>query len=167
MYRLRLKCRMARESKTMKAAKAAFSKSVSWTSIGRNSTRQPMGELTGGGLKRSVCQLVDWMFCESIRNKASGNRDNYHTSKWSLLFLSSWWIVSEKITRGSRMNRCAMCLDSKSSTPAEKISVVIPYSVFCPIAYHAGADVRRWRGRGVLLCHYMRGGSSNTLKYTS
>lgn len=46
----------------MKTANAAFSKSVGWTSIDRNSTRQPMGELAGGGLKRTVCQLVDWMF---------------------------------------------------------------------------------------------------------
>lgn len=54
---------MARVSRTMKTAKAAFSKSVNWTSIGRNSTRQPMGEPGGGGLKRIVCQLVDQMFC--------------------------------------------------------------------------------------------------------
>ena len=59
MYRLRLKCRMARESRTMKTANAAFSKSVSCTSMGRNSTRQPMGEFAGGGLNRRVCQLVD------------------------------------------------------------------------------------------------------------
>ena len=50
----------------MKTAKAAFSKSVSWTSIGRNSTRHPILELTGGGLKRTVCQLVDCMFCAML-----------------------------------------------------------------------------------------------------
>ena len=64
MYKLRLKCKMARDSRTMKTANAAFSKSVSCTSIGRNSTRHPMGEFVGGGLKRTVCQLVDWIFCE-------------------------------------------------------------------------------------------------------
>jgi hypothetical protein len=30
----------------------------------RNSTRQPIGEFGGGGLKRKVCQFVDWMFCK-------------------------------------------------------------------------------------------------------
>lgn len=57
---------MARERRTMNTAKAAFSKSVSCTSMVRNSTRQPMGELGGGGLKRRVCQLVDWMFWKGI-----------------------------------------------------------------------------------------------------
>jgi hypothetical protein len=61
-YRLRPYCRIARESSTMKTANAAFSKSVGCTSIERNSTRQPIGELAGGGLKRTVCQLVDWIF---------------------------------------------------------------------------------------------------------
>jgi hypothetical protein len=32
------------------------------TSVGLNSTLHPMGELGGGGLKRMVCQFVDWMF---------------------------------------------------------------------------------------------------------
>jgi len=40
------------------------------------------------------------------------------TSKWSLLVESSWSIVSENTTRGSRMNRCEMCFDSRSSMPA-------------------------------------------------
>ena len=62
-YRFRLKLRIARERRTMKTANAAFSKSVIWTSIGLNSTLHPMGEFTGGGLKRTVCQLVDCMFC--------------------------------------------------------------------------------------------------------
>ena len=35
------------------------------TSSGRNSTRHPMEELGGGGLNRMLCQLVDWIFCES------------------------------------------------------------------------------------------------------
>lgn len=46
----------------MNTANAAFSKSVICTSIGRNSTRQPMEEPAGGGLNRTVCQFVDWMF---------------------------------------------------------------------------------------------------------
>jgi hypothetical protein len=29
----------------------------------RNSTRQPIDELAGGGLNLRVCQLVDWIFC--------------------------------------------------------------------------------------------------------
>src|SRR5688500_3777069 len=57
---------MARESNTVKTAKAAFSKSVSCTSMLLNSTRHPMGELAGGGLKRRVCQLVDCMFYRRI-----------------------------------------------------------------------------------------------------
>jgi len=48
--------------RTMNTENAAFSKSVHCTSIDRNSTRQPIGELTGGGLNRIVCQFVDWMF---------------------------------------------------------------------------------------------------------
>jgi len=43
-------------------ANAAFSKSVSWTSMLLNSTRHPIDELGGGGLNRNVCQLVDWIF---------------------------------------------------------------------------------------------------------
>ena len=57
----------------------------------RNSTRQPMGDLGGGGLNLSVCQLVDWMFwlvetdinaCPTQKKKGAGNE---HTSKWSVL----------------------------------------------------------------------------------
>lgn len=44
---------------TTKQTIAAFSKSVNCTSHGRNSTRQPIVELGGGGLKRIVCQFVD------------------------------------------------------------------------------------------------------------
>ena len=42
------------------------------------------------------------------------------TSKWSLLVSSSWWIVSEKITRGSRIKMCATCLESSLSMPSNK-----------------------------------------------
>lgn len=48
----------------MKTENAAFSKSVIWTSMLRNSTRQPIVEFPGG-LKRTVCQLVDWIFCRA------------------------------------------------------------------------------------------------------
>ena len=48
--------------RTMKIAKAAFSKSVIWISMGRNSTRQPVSLSGGGGLKRMCCQFVDWRF---------------------------------------------------------------------------------------------------------
>ena len=47
----------------MNTTKEAFSKSVIWASMLRNSTRQPIGDFGGGGLNLSVCQLVDWMFC--------------------------------------------------------------------------------------------------------
>jgi hypothetical protein len=50
---------MARDNNTMKSENAAFSKSVIWTSMLLNSTRHPMLEFGGGGLNRSVCQLVD------------------------------------------------------------------------------------------------------------
>lgn len=93
---------IARDSKTIKIEKAAFSKSVICTSILRNSTRQPIGELGGGGLKRSVCQFVDWMF-----------------SKWSDEMESSRWRASLKITRGSRMKRWAMCFARRVSMPGE------------------------------------------------
>lgn len=81
---------MARVIRTMKMLKAAFSKSVIWISMGRNSTRQPMSLSAGGGLKRICCQLVDWRF-----------------SKWSVLVRSSSWRSSLKMTMGSRMNRWA------------------------------------------------------------
>jgi hypothetical protein len=43
----------------MKTEKAAFSKSVSCTSMLLNSTRHPILEFGGGGLNRTVCQFVD------------------------------------------------------------------------------------------------------------
>lgn len=73
---------------TIKIENAAFSKSVICTSILLNSTRQPMGESTGGGLNLIVCQLVDWIF-----------------SKWSIDSSSFWSMVSENCTRGSRIKR--------------------------------------------------------------
>lgn len=62
---------MARDKSTTKTAKAAFSKSVIWTSMLRNSTLHPMGEFGGGGLKRKVCQFVDCIFCRA------GPQSNY------------------------------------------------------------------------------------------
>ena len=53
---------IALDRSTMNTAKAAFSKSVIWTSMLRNSTRHPMREFKGGGLNLKVCQLVDWIF---------------------------------------------------------------------------------------------------------
>lgn len=53
---------MALVMRTMKMAKAAFSKSVIWISMLRNSTRQPISASGGGGLKRMCCQFVDWIF---------------------------------------------------------------------------------------------------------
>lgn len=57
---------MARLKRTMNTENAAFSKSVMDTSILLNSTRQPIGDFGGGGLNRSVCQLVDWIFYVDI-----------------------------------------------------------------------------------------------------
>mmetsp|Transcript_89388 Transcript_89388/g.239086 ORF Transcript_89388/g.239086 Transcript_89388/m.239086 type:complete len:212 (-) Transcript_89388:895-1530(-) len=95
---------------TVMTAKAAFSKSVSWTSMERNSTRHPTPPVSlapptgggGGGFHRTVCQLVDWMF-----------------SKWSVLVVSLMCTRSRKMTRGSRTKRCAMCLASRLSMPAD------------------------------------------------
>lgn len=50
---------MMRSRRTTNTTKAAFSKSVNWISIGLTSTRQPIGLSGGGGLNRTVCQLVD------------------------------------------------------------------------------------------------------------
>ncbi len=64
---------MARVRSTTNTTNAAFSKSVSCTSRGRNSTLQPMLELGGGGLKRMLCQLVDWIFCsEGVSRQERG-----------------------------------------------------------------------------------------------
>mmetsp|Transcript_26383 Transcript_26383/g.61579 ORF Transcript_26383/g.61579 Transcript_26383/m.61579 type:complete len:257 (-) Transcript_26383:909-1679(-) len=105
MYRLRSKARMTRETSTTKTVKAAFSKSVSCTSIDRNSTRQPTcgapGLRFGGGFHRTVCQLVDCRF-----------------SKWSVSCSSSSATRPSWITSGSRTNRCATCRASASSMPA-------------------------------------------------
>jgi len=62
---------MTRVTSTIKTAKAAFSKSVIWISMGRNSTRQPMFEPGGGGLKRMCCQFVDWRFSKWSLSTAS------------------------------------------------------------------------------------------------
>lgn len=53
---------ITRVKRTINTTKAAFSKSVSCTSIERNSTRHPILLFGGGGLKRTLCQFVDWIF---------------------------------------------------------------------------------------------------------
>ena len=63
---LSLKVMIALLSSTINTTKAAFSKSVICTSQGRNSTRHPMSEFTGGILKRMCCQLVLWIFWKWI-----------------------------------------------------------------------------------------------------
>lgn len=62
MMKFKPKVRMTRVINTRKTVYAAFSKSVSCTSIGRNSTRQPILLWGGGGLNLIVCQLVDCIF---------------------------------------------------------------------------------------------------------
>mmetsp|Transcript_12407 Transcript_12407/g.29204 ORF Transcript_12407/g.29204 Transcript_12407/m.29204 type:complete len:210 (+) Transcript_12407:407-1036(+) len=95
--------------RTMKAVKAAFSKSVSCSSIVLNSTRQPMcpgaeGDFSpscgGGGFQRKDCQLVDWRF-----------------SQWSMASELSRSIRSRKMTSGSLAKRCATCFAKVSSMP--------------------------------------------------
>ena len=58
MYNSNRYSRITRTTNAINTANAAFSISVIWISIGRNSTRQPKLE-SGGGLKRTVCQFVD------------------------------------------------------------------------------------------------------------
>mmetsp|Transcript_3004 Transcript_3004/g.8833 ORF Transcript_3004/g.8833 Transcript_3004/m.8833 type:complete len:215 (-) Transcript_3004:1097-1741(-) len=109
--RSRPSARIALESSTMMDVKAAFSKSVIWISIGRNSTRQPMWPGSAlsrvpfagcGGFQRSVCQFVLCRF-----------------SKWSTSFSSSRWSRSAKMTSGSRAKRCATWRARVSGTPLE------------------------------------------------
>ena len=74
----------------MNTTKEAFSKSVIWASMLRNSTRQPMGDFGGGGLNLRVCQLVDWMFwsCsihQRLSERKKQNKFEKQTSKWSVL----------------------------------------------------------------------------------
>lgn len=102
----RLYERMTRVNSTTKHPIAEFSKSVSCSSHGRNSTRQPMEVLGGGGLKRIVCQFVDWMF-----------------SKWSVSSSSFWFTFSLKRETVSRMKRWATCCASSGSIlPAKSLS---------------------------------------------
>jgi hypothetical protein len=65
-YMFRSKSSIARVARTMKTVKAEFSKSVSCSSMERNSVRQPMcGSFVvlrgGGGFHLHDCQFVDWM----------------------------------------------------------------------------------------------------------
>jgi hypothetical protein len=85
----------------------------------RNSTRQPIVGVPGG-LKRTVCQFVDWMFCGRAvsARRRGGERRRARTSKWSFSTSSFWSSISEKTTIGSRMNRYATCFASRSSMPA-------------------------------------------------
>lgn len=50
--------KIVRTNKFMKTAKAAFSKSLSASSIGRNSTRQPIVLLIGGNLMRTESHVL-------------------------------------------------------------------------------------------------------------
>ena len=109
------------------------------TSIGRNSTRQPIELFGGGGLNRIVCQFVDWIFCGETKTKLKTrtstfaiskmkkknfqkifkkkNFKKFFTSKWSDSFSSSWLIFSENSDTGSRIKRCAICRASCRSIP--------------------------------------------------
>mmetsp|Transcript_12071 Transcript_12071/g.34140 ORF Transcript_12071/g.34140 Transcript_12071/m.34140 type:complete len:252 (+) Transcript_12071:488-1243(+) len=102
----RSKTSSARVTRTMKAVNAAFSKSVSWTSIERNSVRQPMCGAhlpsgTGGGFQRTVCQFVELMLSKCSTDLSS--------------FTS--WTLPSKATRGSRTKRCARWCANGSSIP--------------------------------------------------
>lgn len=156
---------MARERRTMKTANAAFSKSVICTSMLRNSTRQPMGEFGGGGLNLRVCQFVDWIFCQDVENNKQNRTKSDITSKWSLLVVSSWLMVSEKITRGSRMNKCATCLASISSMPKFKGVKVSRNKVKRLHTHHDYEDVERYLRCRVHERRYIRVCWSNYLRY--
>jgi hypothetical protein len=63
MRRFHLYERMALVRRTMKEAAAAFSKSVNWSSQGRNSTRQPAPTyLTIYSTLQTGLQLVQWFY---------------------------------------------------------------------------------------------------------
>lgn len=103
--------KMTRVKSTTKHAIAEFSKSVNCSSHGRNSTRHPIGVLGGGGLKRIVCQFVDWIF-----------------SKWSVSTSSSWFTFSLKRDTVSRMKRWATCCASSGSIlPSRSFSYVFSW----------------------------------------
>mmetsp|Transcript_10728 Transcript_10728/g.31626 ORF Transcript_10728/g.31626 Transcript_10728/m.31626 type:complete len:236 (-) Transcript_10728:1009-1716(-) len=112
-YNDRSNAKITRVTKTVKTENAAFSKSVSCTSIGRNSVRQPGSRSAGlesippiprpvGGLSRTVFQFVLWRL-----------------SKWSVAVVSSTSSIRpSNNTNGSRTKRWATCRDNASSTPA-------------------------------------------------
>mmetsp|Transcript_39328 Transcript_39328/g.92720 ORF Transcript_39328/g.92720 Transcript_39328/m.92720 type:complete len:220 (+) Transcript_39328:764-1423(+) len=95
---------MERVSSITNTVCAAFSKSVRFSSMLRNSTRHEMLSCCAGGtLNRTVFQLVDCRF-----------------SKWSFCTVLSCSSFSEKTTRGSRMKRCATWVARRSSMPSER-----------------------------------------------
>ena len=75
MYSSRLKKRMARLSRPANTVNAAFSNSVSITSIVRSSTRHAStGPPKVGGFHRTLCQLEDWMFYASAPAHAATSK---------------------------------------------------------------------------------------------
>ena len=137
----------------------------------RNSTRQPMGEFGGGGLNLNVCQLVDWMFCETGQSICGPHKVKMEqTSKWSVLLLSSWSTSSEKITIGSRINRWAICLERSSSIPTTPQVNTVKENANMSMsgwAHHAGACDRIILGLSGEDYRCTRGGSSKCRRYTS
>mmetsp|Transcript_93838 Transcript_93838/g.262573 ORF Transcript_93838/g.262573 Transcript_93838/m.262573 type:complete len:207 (+) Transcript_93838:215-835(+) len=100
------KIRSTRVRSTTNAVKAAFSKSVSCTSMDRNSVRQPMYGphifLGGGGFQRNVCQFVEFKFSKCSTDAVSSTSS----------------MEPSKATSGSRTKRWAMCLANGSSMPS-------------------------------------------------
>lgn len=87
-----------------------------------------------------------------------------NTSKWSLLEESSWLIVSEKITKGSRMKRWEICLDSRSSIPWET-NLSHEFKHDFAITYRVRVNGRKLLRHMVEGCHYTPVDSSSGLKY--
>ncbi len=89
------------------------------TSVGWNSTRQPILLFTGGGLNLIDCQFVELIFYKYekyIKTKWT----KLFTSKWSVSFVSSRWSFSSNKITVSRINKCAICCANKSSIPIEQ-----------------------------------------------
>jgi len=92
--------------------------------------------------------------------------DTVPTSKWSILPSSSWSFSSEKMTMGSRMNKCEMCLARRWSIPEEHPS----YKRLrrdTRLSYHDPEDVCRSPGRWVPQCRCTPAGSTSYRRYTT
>ena len=72
-------------------------------------------------------------------------------------------MVSENITKGSRMKRWEICLDSRSSIPYDKLEPWVKYDV--AVTYRVSVNGHKLFRRMVEGCHYTLVDSSSGLKY--